>query len=108
MYTPLRHQLVKTHGKSKKCFACLRKFPKKTMMYSWAGVSVEYGLCSGYSCTTCDDLMGMIHLEDGYPDGWVLEELEKGQTPEDLLEQVKLRNIPKAAPTISFFPGTAA
>lgn len=47
----------------------------------------------GYNCKTCEDIITLSpnHFDDGegYPEGCVAESLEKGQTPEQLLQELK-------------------
>ena len=79
-----------TTRKSHQCFSCLRTFPANTKMNAWAG-KYQGDFNSGYSCMTCVEIMNSCEDEDGYPEGFVNDMLEKGQTPEQLLEEWKSR-----------------
>lgn len=55
----------------------------------------EDDFCALYSCLTCEEIIGLTpreYLEDGIPEGFVREALEKGETPEQHLEKMKLVN----------------
>lgn len=78
--------------KAHRCSACLRKFPKGTKMRTQ--VNTNDGLCVWRECPTCQELLSKHreHFEDDYDHivygGDVLESLEKGQTPEQLLRKL--------------------
>ena len=64
-------------------------------MNHWVG-KVEGDFNSCYSCMTCVEIMNMRQDpdEDSFPEGYVFEMLDKGDTPEELL--LKLNGgIPK-------------
>lgn len=47
--------------------------------------------CTFSQCLTCKELMKYLEDDDGmYPGGFVSESLENGETPEQLLERLKL------------------
>lgn len=75
---------VKTK-KEHTCYSCGRPFPKGTKMNYWAGL-YEGDFCAVYSCMTCVEIMNMSD-ETAFPEGYVYEILDKGQTPEQFLEQ---------------------
>ncbi len=84
----LKEKFVKIR-KPKICHGCLRKFETGTKMYYWVGISDgDFGDC--YMCETCSSLMGVIKSEDGYSVGFVAEELNRGETPEQLLERLTI------------------
>lgn len=58
-------------------------------MNYWSGV-YEGDFNSGYSCLTCVDIMN-AHGNDGegFPEGYVINNLERGQTPEEYLNEMK-------------------
>ena len=76
--------------KQRQCFSCLRVFPTGTKMNYWSGIS-EGDFSSVYSCMTCVEIMNMPQDpdEDTFPEGYVREMLEKGETPEQLIERWK-------------------
>lgn len=82
MSTTLRSSNVITK-KVHRCFSCLRDFPKKTKMSYWVGV-LDGEFSSSYSCNTCVEVMTLDN-EDEYPEGYVHEMLDRGETPEQLL-----------------------
>lgn len=87
MSTTLTDKIVVTR-KPHVCFSCFRKFPKGTEMRYWSGVS-QGDFNSVYSCHTCEKIMDkMEQYDDGYPEGFVRDMLEKDQTPEQLLESL--------------------
>ena len=87
MSTSLKYEIVTTK-KTHECFACCRKFPEGSKMRYFVGIVGEFSY--GYSCLTCDEIMHMMDYDDdGFPYAFVADELEKGQTPEQLLEILK-------------------
>ena len=74
--------------KDRKCFSCYRKFPKGTTMNYWVSI-YEGDFCAVYCCLTCKEICNLVKEEDGYPEGYVGETLEKGQTPEQILATIK-------------------
>lgn len=87
MSTILQDKLVKTR-KEHYCFSCLRRFPIGTDMWYWSGI-YEGDFNSSYTCKTCKEIMSLDKennvFEEGYVDNW----LNKGQTPEELLLELK-------------------
>lgn len=74
-----------TTKKEHQCFACYRKFPAGTMMISWSSI-YEGNFCNGYCCMTCEQIKGVWdHDGEGYPEGFVADGLNQGQTPEQYL-----------------------
>lgn len=65
-------------------------------MNYWSGV-YEGNFNSIYSCMTCVEIMNMRQDpdEDGFPEGYVREMLEKGETPEQLIERWKTESVEK-------------
>lgn len=88
MSTTLKYKEV-TSRKQHKCFSCLRIFPPRTKLRYWVGIyDGDFG--SVYNCVTCDEIMKRCNDDgEGYPQGFVQEMLEKGQTPEQLLKEWK-------------------
>ena len=85
MATVLKDKIVTTR-KEHRCFACLRKFPAGTEMNYWF-IAAGYDTGGGYTCETCQQIMGQIDLDEYY-DGFVLESLNKDQTPEQYLQEL--------------------
>lgn len=75
------------------CFSCHRRFPKGTTMRYWSGL-YEGDFNSVYNCMTCQEIMNM-DSENEYPDGYVNDSLNKGETPEQYLQRLKLNNLPQ-------------
>ena len=74
--------------KEHQCFSCYRVFPKGTKMNR--NTSSDMGtIFTVHSCMTCNTIIES-EREDEYPDGYVDGMLRKGQTPEDLLQELKL------------------
>jgi hypothetical protein len=86
MSTVLREVNVKTR-KIHRCFSCLRMFPANTMM-RYQVCTYEGDFCTTYACSTCMEIMKILQ-EDVYEDGEVNNQLERNQTPEELLECLK-------------------
>lgn len=84
MSTTLKDKIVVIR-KTRKCYSCYRIFDRGSEMRYWVGIyEGDFGYI--YCCKTCVALMK--HYDDdgeGYPDGFVREMLDKGQTPEQLL-----------------------
>jgi hypothetical protein len=63
-----------------------------TMMYSWACV-YDGQMNSGYTCKTCDEVANISRedydMGEGFPEGYVGDGLNKGQTPEEYLIELK-------------------
>jgi len=72
--------------KDHQCFSCLRKFEAPCPMVKWSGV-YEGEWNSGYTCLTCEEIHQKIteDFNDGIPEGFVNECLERDQTPEEYL-----------------------
>lgn len=87
--TCLKNKTVLTK-KMHRCFSCIRSFPAKTKMNYWVGI-YEGDFNALYACVTCVEIMNMRQDEnaDGFEHGFVNEMLEKDQTPEQLLEELK-------------------
>lgn len=69
--------------KERQCFSCYRKFPIGIKMAYCVGI-VEGDFSATYSCMTCVEIMNGCD-EISFPEGFVADNLEKGQVPEDLL-----------------------
>jgi hypothetical protein len=82
MATTLKSKTVLTR-KRHQCFSCLRYFQPGTKMKYWVGI-YEYDFCASYSCMTCVEIMNSTG-ECEFPEGFVREMLDEGQSPEDLL-----------------------
>lgn len=85
MATTLRNKTITTR-KPRTCFSCLRKFPIGTKMNYWVGI-YDGDFCASYSCMTCVNFMNMSN-ETEFPEGFVADMLQNGQTPEQLLEEI--------------------
>ena len=59
-------------------------------MNYWSGL-YEGDFSSVYSCMTCVEIMNM-DSETDFPEGYVAEMLNKGETAEQLLERIKKAN----------------
>lgn len=86
------NKIVKVR-KEQQCFSCFRKFPKGTQMDSWSWC-LDGDWNHGYTCETCVKIIDAHRYSeefiDGVPEGYVLECLEQGQTPEEyLVEAIK-------------------
>lgn len=69
------------------CFSCLRKFPPGTIMRYQACI-YEGDFCTTYTCDTCQDIMS-ISNEHEWEEGFVDNQLEHLQTPEELLSYLR-------------------
>jgi hypothetical protein len=86
MATVLKELNVKTR-KVHRCFSCLRIFPQGTLM-RYQVCTYEGDFCTTYACSTCMDIMESLQ-EYNWEDGYVDLQLEKNQTPEELLQCLK-------------------
>ena len=86
MSTTLKDKEV-TIRKPHQCFSCLRKFPIGTKMRYWVG-TVDGDFNSVYICTICEQIMSFDD-ENEYPEGYVTEMLEQGESPEELLKRLR-------------------
>lgn len=89
MSTTLKDKEVKIR-KERRCYSCWRKFQAGTIMRYWAGVyDGDFGAV--YSCQTCQAIMLRQEPDEegGYPEFFVANQLNPGQTPEDLLKTLK-------------------
>lgn len=86
MSTTLKDKEVKIK-KERQCFSCYRKFPIGTTMHYWAGI-YEGDFSSVYLCLTCQKIMD-ADSENEFPEGFVYDCLDKGETPEQYLEKLK-------------------
>lgn len=89
--TCLTYKTVKIR-KQQMCFSCLRKFEKGTNLKYQTGV-YDGSFYSIYTCLTCDEIIHINHRkhhEDEFPEGYTLECLDKGETPEDYLNRLKM------------------
>lgn len=84
--TTLQYKLV-TIRKPHKCFGCLRKFEPGSKMFYWFGVDGS-DHNSGYACETCEEIMSINNYDEWY-EGDVLNCLNKDQTPEQYLTEIK-------------------
>lgn len=62
-------------------------------MHYWSGIyDGDFG--SVHYCRTCEDIMNLSEPDDeGWPEGFVREMLDKDQTPEQLLEVMKSEKL---------------
>ena len=75
-----------------RCLFCRRMFPIGTPMHYQVNV-IEGQLCNIYSCVTCEAIIKIVPDDNNeYCEGYVHEMLGKGQTPEALLEELKMKN----------------
>lgn len=84
MAETFKYKKVKVR-KARQCFSCFRKFDIGAEMIYWAG-KYEGDFCANYHCLTCDKIMDLDKESYEFPEGYVDEWLNKGQTPEQLLE----------------------
>lgn len=84
--TVLKNMTVKIR-KQQQCYSCFRKFRPGTIMNYWVGVNDDF--YAVYSCLTCVEIMNMSS-EVEFEDGFVSEMLNKGETPEDMIERWKI------------------
>jgi hypothetical protein len=71
------------------CFSCLRKFEIGSKMRYWSGIC-EGDFGSSYCCIICDTIIDLLDIEeDYYPEGYVDEMLNKDETPEQFLDNLK-------------------
>jgi hypothetical protein len=69
-----------TIRKERQYYSCYRNFPIGTKMNYWTGIyEGDFNVC--YSCLTCVQVMNM-DTETEFPEGYVHERLNKGETPE--------------------------
>lgn len=87
--TTLNNKKV-TVKKARRCHGCRRLFPIGTAMNYWAGTDGG-SFSATYSCMTCVEIMNMRQDpdEDGFDEGFVLDMLEPGETPESFLERAR-------------------
>lgn len=90
MATTLTNKIVKIK-KERKCFSCYRTFSIGEEMNFWTGI-YEGSFNSCYSCLTCIKIMDM-DTETEFPEGYVHEMLNKGETPEEALIRLKQNNL---------------
>jgi hypothetical protein len=89
----LKYKGVKTR-KSHTCYLCGRKFEPGTEMFYW--VAVDSGqINTGYYCNTCHQIVSILPYEDieNLFEGGLYELMEKCQTPEQYLEEIKTKNV---------------
>ena len=88
----VKSKLVNTKKKHR-CFSCERVFPENTKMHYWVG-TIEGDFCASYCCDTCNQIMKLDPFpSDGYyPEGYVLNSLDKNQTPEEYLSTQYLQS----------------
>jgi len=86
MATVLKNLNVTTK-KVHRCFSCLRKFPVNTEMRYQVCI-YEGDFCTTYACKTCLEIM-TLSKEYEWESGYVDEQLQESQTPEDLLKCLK-------------------
>lgn len=68
---------------------CYRKFEPGSTLYYSAGI-YEGEFCSCYICLTCDSIIKLVPTdEEGYPEGFVFEGLNKDETPEMYLQRLQ-------------------
>ena len=93
--TSLTDKIVTTR-KPHLCHGCGDLFPAGTQMRYWSGI-YEGDFNSGYMCTTCDEIMPLCRDDywDGYPEGFVNEMKEDGETTQQVLERLKSGNTRK-------------
>lgn len=92
MSETIANKIVKIR-KPHQCFSCFRKFEPGTEMRYWCGV-YDGDFNSVYCCMTCDQIMERSEPDDdGYPEGFVCYMLEDNQTPEQLLDKMKKKDI---------------
>ena len=91
MGTTLKQKAVTTR-KPHQCFSCLRVFPPKTTMVYWAGI-YEGDFNSVHYCLTCQDIFSYDTEGDGFMEGYTTEMLNRGETPEQLLERLKNEKV---------------
>ncbi len=80
--------------KQRQCSMCLRIFPTNTKMNYWVG-KYEGDFNTAYCCMACVEIMNRCQEEDGYQEGYTLELLNKGETPEQLIERWNLNDKTK-------------
>lgn len=88
MITTLEWRKV-TIRKPHRCWGCRRLYEKGQQLYYWS--CVEDGRFGhGYTCDTCEEIMKLDDEHDNeYPKGFVADNLNKDQTPEQLLQEIK-------------------
>lgn len=90
MAITLKYKQVKIR-KTQNCYSCLRKFEPGIKMTYWVGIyEGDFGAC--YCCDTCSEIMKFNKDEYEYSEGYVDEMLNKGQTPEQLLNYLIVEN----------------
>lgn len=86
MATTLKYKEVTTR-KAHRCFSCVRIFPIGAKMFYWVG-TIGSDFNASYCCNTCSDIISYDD-ETEYDYGYVDNMLSEGQTPEDLLNEIK-------------------
>ena len=87
-YVNLSHGIIKTR-KERRCTSCLRMFQPGTQMEHWAGVG-DGVFMHYYACPTCQEILKGLDDNIFYT-GEVADLLEKGETPEEMLEKMKVK-----------------
>lgn len=90
MADTLKQKAVITR-KAHQCFSCLRTFPPDTRMRYWVGV-FEGEFTAVYACATCIEIMNLSR-DSEFPEGYVSDMLDTGQTPEQLLKKLKENSV---------------
>lgn len=90
----LKDVLITTR-KDHNCFCCGRLFPKKSKMKLQVNANNDYRTMNNiWTCLTCEELISKYpnrFISDGYfKDSCIADCLDKGQTPEDLLNKINL------------------
>jgi hypothetical protein len=73
---------------------CLRKFEPKTPMY-YNAVVMDLDFQQYYTCIACDSIAGISfgkYSTYEFSEGWVADELDEGETPEDFLKRINQNN----------------
>jgi hypothetical protein len=87
----LRDDLIITR-KPHKCFSCGRLFPKGTEMRLQVN-NYDNKINNIHTCKTCKEIITYLvpdpYMDDVLEEGYLDYYLDKGQTPEDLLNELK-------------------
>lgn len=82
-----------TTRKQHYCFTCSRLFPRKSRM--WVQINnIDGKINNIYTCLTCEELLPYLtsmknSVSDYLGKDFVKQYLNKNQTPEDLLDELK-------------------
>lgn len=82
----LSHRKINKTRKLHQCVMCYRNIQPGNPIHYWVGKNEYNEFCDSYICCTCQQICNQSQ-EQEFPEGFVFEMLDTGQTPEQLLQQ---------------------